>query len=153
MAIRAREASPEDAAAMCAVINPLIAKGGSTAHRNPFDTARMISHYIAPPTGIACVVAVDGETVVGFQSVSWSGEPALGEAAVGSFVAMEQHGRGIGRIMFRETLDRAKAAGVRTIDATIRKENVSGRAFYRKLGFVPYKEGDETVSKLFTVAG
>lgn len=153
MAIHAREASPDDAAAMCAVINPLIAKGGSTAHRNPFDTERMIAHYIVPVTGIASVVALDGGTVVGFQSVSWCGEPASGEAAIGSFVAQEQHGKGIGRIMFRETLDRAKAAGVRSIDATIRKENVSGRAFYRKLGFVPYKEGDETVSKLFTVVG
>ena len=47
--VTTRPAQKRDAAAMCDVINPIIAAGGTTAHRNRFDLERMIAHYIEPP--------------------------------------------------------------------------------------------------------
>ena len=141
---------------MCRLLNAIIAEGGSTAHRTPFDEAEMRRHYIAPPLGISCTVALDGAEVVGFQALEradpdWPGEDKLPEgwAVIASFVARGRQGQGIGGRLFAATLAAARAAGIRHIDATIRRENTGGRAFYGRLGFTDYREGAETVSKRY----
>lgn len=48
---------------------------------------------------------------------------------------MGQQGRGVGHMLFAATLERARAAGVSVMDATIRTDNAPGRGFYAKLGF------------------
>jgi ribosomal protein S18 acetylase RimI-like enzyme len=45
---------------------------------------------------------------------------------------------GVGSALFEETKKAARAAGVRTIDATIRADNTGGLAFYTRMGFVDY---------------
>ena len=139
---------------MSEVINPIIAKGGTTAHQQPFDEQRMIEHYIAPPYGIHCAVAVDDQKIVGFQALGWCDPNWPGQdrlpadwAVVATFVALDRHGQGIGRRLFEATLAAARAAGVRTIDATIRRENRGGLTFYGRLGFVDYRKGDATIGK------
>lgn len=156
--IALRSAEPADAAAMCALLNALIAEGGNTAHRTPFDEDRMTRHYISPQLGISCTVALEGADVVGFQALEradpdWPGDDSLTEgwAVIASFVAQGRQGRGIGKHLFATTLAAAKAAGIRHIDATIRRENSGGRAFYDRLGFTDYRESDETVSKKYDV--
>jgi GNAT superfamily N-acetyltransferase len=153
MSLIVRSAHPSDASAMCEVINPIIAEGGTTAHRQPFDEKRMIEHYIAPPYGIDCSVALDDQ-IVGFQALEWCDPNWPGQdrlpadwAVFATFVALDRHGQGIGRRLFEATLAAARAAGVRTIDATIRRENVAGRTFYSRLGLVDYREGDATIGK------
>ncbi len=44
MTVFTRPATPDDANTMCGVINPIIAEGSTTAHRNSFDVARMMRH-------------------------------------------------------------------------------------------------------------
>lgn len=138
---------------MAEVINPIIAQGGTTAHRQPFDEQRMIDHYIAPPYGIHCAVA-DDQKLVGFQALEWCDPDWPGQdrlpadwAVIATFVALGRQGQGIGRRLFEATLAAARAAGVRTIDATIRRENVAGLTFYSRLGFVDYRTGDATIGK------
>jgi len=132
-----RPATDADAEAMCAVINPIIADGRTTAHRNPFDAARMIHHYIAPETGVSCVVAeVDGQ-ILGYQALDRSHVPE-GWGSIGSFVSVEAQGMGLGHKLFAATREAARAAGLIAIDATIRTDNVPGLGFYAKLGFVDY---------------
>lgn len=151
-----RLATPEDAPAMCALINPIIARGGTTAHRDPFDAARMIHHYIAPPGNICCQTAWLGDDLAGFQALiranpDWPPEHRLPEAwaSIGSFVALGAQGRGIGHALFAATCVAARAAGITAIDATIRRENTGGRAFYRSLGFRLWREDGARVCKRF----
>ncbi|EAR53109.1 acetyltransferase, GNAT family protein [Oceanicola granulosus HTCC2516] len=148
-----RPASDADAAGLCAVINPLIAAGGTTAHRRPFTPARMVAHYIAPPDGVCCTLAEDeAGTVLGFQSLVRA-DPAFGDGIpagwgiIATFVRAG-HGRGgIGSALFAVTREAARAAGLVAIDATIRRENAGGLAYYGRMGFVTWRETDDAVSR------
>ncbi|MGX9856559.1 N-acetyltransferase family protein [Limimaricola variabilis] len=124
---------------MCAVLNPLIAAGGSTAHRRPFDAERMLHHYLAPPMLVSCIVAEVEGRVRGFQSLVRAGDPddplPDGWTVIASFVAPGMEGRGIGGRMFAATRAAARAAGIVAIDATIRADNAAGLAYYTAMGF------------------
>lgn len=149
-----RPARPADAEAMCAVLNPIVAAGGTTAHRIPFTPERMVRHHVAPPLGLACTLAVEDGRVLGFQALEradpdWDGPDPLPEgwAVIATFVAVERQGRGVGRMLFGETLRAARAARVKAIDATIRRHNAGGLRFYDRLGFQTWRETEESVSK------
>ncbi|NDV02650.1 GNAT family N-acetyltransferase [Pseudoroseicyclus tamaricis] len=142
MPVTTRPARPEDAAPLAALLNRIIAKGGTTAHQTPFDPARMTRHYIAPPLGISCTVAEEEGELIGFQSLVWpedEGDPfPEGWAIIASFVAEGHAGKGIGRALFAATLEAARAAHVSVIDATIRADNTGGLAYYGAMGFEDY---------------
>ncbi|MGI9434305.1 MAG: GNAT family N-acetyltransferase [Geminicoccaceae bacterium] len=149
-----RTAQVSDAKPLAELINEIIARGGTTAHRRPFDEQQMIEQFINPPYGISCTVAVESLEIVGFQVLEWSdpnwpGPDKLSEdcGIIATYVALGCHGQGIGRKLFATTLAAAQAAGVRRIDATIRSENFGGQAYYDRMGFVDYRTGDSTVSK------
>lgn len=156
MSLTIRQCRAGDAAAMCDLLNAIIARGGTTAHRQPFDPARMTSHYIDASDSISCVAAFDDAHLLGFQALAHadpdgSGPDALppGWAVIASFVAESHQGRGIGRALFAATRSAALHAGIVAIDATIRRENKAGQGYYAGLGFREWREGPETVSKRF----
>ena len=149
-----RQATPADAEALCEVINPIIAAGGTTAHRRPFDAERMRRHYIAPPRHISCTLAEEDGTVLGFQALEWAdpdweGEGPLPEgwAIIATFVRPGLIQGGIGTRLFAVTRAIAREAGVVAIDATIRRENTGGLAFYGRMGFEDWSCDDERISK------
>lgn len=141
MTLTIRPADFDDAPAMTAILNDIIAIGGSTAHQRPFDTDRMKSHYIAPAELICCHVAeLDGK-IVGFQSLDWAhdhNDMPKGWAVIASFVAGTAAGQGVGKQIFAATRRAAQAAGVQVIDATIRADNTAGLKYYSGLGFTDY---------------
>jgi L-amino acid N-acyltransferase YncA len=152
--VNLRQAMPADAEAMCAVINPLIERGGTTAHRNPFTIERMVSHYIAPSNGIGCTLAEDETGVLGYQSLVWAAPDypyPEGWAVIATFARIDSAGKGVGSALFAETQRLAREAGVTVIDATIRSYNTGGLAYYGKMGFVDWKVTDEAVSKRFDI--
>ena len=59
-------------------------------------------------------------------------------ASIGTFTEVGLVKRGVGAALFARTVEAARAAGVRTIDATIRADNAGGIAFYSRLGFQDY---------------
>lgn len=137
-----RAAIPDDAEAMCRLLNTIIAKGGTTAHQTPFDVDRMLHHYITPPDLIRCTVAMIDDKLAGFQSLEWAmddGDPMpQGWAIIASFVDGQFAGQGVGRALMDATVAAAIGAGVRTIDATIRADNASGLGYYGAMGFGDY---------------
>lgn len=156
MPMEVRTASPRDAGPMARLINEIIAIGGTTAHRRPFDKHRIRTEFIAATRGICCFVAVEKAQILGFQALEWCDPDWPAEdrlpadwAVIATYVAPAAHGGGIGRALFRETAASAKVVGVRFIDATIRKENQGGQAFYGSIGFVDYRSGAESISKRF----
>lgn len=137
-----RSATLDDAPDMTALLNEIIAIGGTTAHQTPFDEDSMLRHYIAPDDLISCHVAELENEVVGFQWLGWP-DPDFdslpkGWAVIASFVASEAAGRGVGKRLFAATVTTAMQAGVKTIDATIRADNLSGLRYYSSVGFADY---------------
>jgi L-amino acid N-acyltransferase YncA len=153
-----RRATEADAAEMAALLNAIIRKGGTTAHRNPFSEERMISHYVAAERGISCVVADARGVILGFQALEWcdpdwaKANPLPAEwAVIATFVADGAQGRGVGGRLFVETLAAARKAEVTAIDATIRWENAGGLAYYGGLGFADYRSDAHAISKRLDV--
>ena len=149
-----RPAEARDAAAMVALLNAIIAKGGTTAHRTPFDVAGMIGLYISPPRAIACHVAERDGAILGFQALEWADPSWAGAnplpadwALIATFVSVEAQGAGVGGRLFAASLAAAQAAGAVAIDATIRRENRGGLAYYSRMGFVDYWSYDEVIAK------
>ena len=140
-----RDATLADADALTELINHIILIGGTTAHLSLFGVEKMRHHYIKPNLGIFCLIAESEGHVVGFQSLEWSDPDWTGEgwrpsdwAFIASFVASECHGKGLGKVLFRRSKERAISAGVSNIDATIRADNESGLRYYTSLGFTDY---------------
>ncbi|MDP3547900.1 MAG: GNAT family N-acetyltransferase [Phreatobacter sp.] len=139
---------------MTALLNAIIARGGTTAHREPFDVDRMIADYIAPARGIACHVAEQDGVILGFQALEWTDPDWAGAnplpadwALVATFVAIGAQGGGVGSRLFAATREAARAAGVRMIDATIRRENRGGLAYYSRMGFEDYWSDAGVIAK------
>ncbi len=135
--VTVRPAEAADAAAMAGLLNAIIALGGTTAHEDPFTPEAMRAGYVAGARTLCCTVAETDGKIAGFQHLGWPapGDLPEGWTAIASFVQPGMAGRGIGRALFAATLLAAEAAGVRTIDATIRADNASGLGYYGSIGF------------------
>lgn len=126
-----RNSLPEDAAAMAALLNRIIAIGGTTAHQTPKTAEAVQADYIDGPDCVTSVVAeVDGQ-IIGWQAVGWW----QGDAHIGTFVDPNLQAKGTGAALFAETLKASKAAGLQEIHASIRADNVPGLAYYARIGF------------------
>lgn len=129
-----RPARPEDAGAMAAILNEIIAIGGTTAHQHPKTPALVDQDYIRGADVLSSVVAEDASGVIGWQSSAlWQGE-----AHIGSFVRPGIQARGVGAGLFALTLQILRQKPVPAIVATIRADNVPGLAYYGRLGFVDF---------------
>ncbi|PJI85790.1 L-amino acid N-acyltransferase YncA [Yoonia maricola] len=137
-----RPAIPADAPDMTALLNEIIAIGGTTAYTTPLTEEQVLRDYITRESLISSHVAEADDRVVGFQWLRWAdpecdGMPK-GWAIIASFVATSAAGKGIGKHLFAATATSATKAGVTTIDATIRGDNTSGLRYYSGLGFEDY---------------
>ncbi|MCV0425147.1 MAG: GNAT family N-acetyltransferase [Roseibium sp.] len=156
MSLIIRSAEKGDARKMADILNRIIEIGGTTGYRGTFDEQRILNEF-TPDLGISCFVAIDGTQLVGFQSLVWSDPDWPGEAKlpedwsiIATYVDPTTHSRGVGRALFAKTAQAARDAGARHIDATIRKENAGGQAYYESLGFTDYRTSATAVSKRYT---
>lgn len=141
---RIRPAVSGDALQMAILLNCVIAAGGTTAHLTPMTADKMRDHYIAPKGVVSVQVAITNGQLSGFQFLGWQTNPDYpmpdGWAIIASFVALDRGKLGIGQKLWSATRRAAIAAGVQTIDATIRADNVGGLKYYGGLGFTNYAE-------------
>jgi L-amino acid N-acyltransferase YncA len=141
MTLTTRRATPDDAEAMAALINEIIGIGGTTAIETPFTRASMDREFVSGPHVISSIVAEENGELLGFQILlgSTQDEPMPdGWGSIGTYARVGQTRGGVGRALFAETVNAARAAGLHTIDATIRADNTGGLAFYSSMGFVDY---------------
>jgi GNAT superfamily N-acetyltransferase len=154
VAMRIRQAQAEDAAAMDAVLSPILERWGSDRPRGP---AHVLSHYVAHPARLSCCIAEEGGRILGFQSLkrAEAGNPydlPEGWGIIGTYVAAEASGRGVARALFNATRAMAEAAGLSRIDATIGAANAEGLAYYEALGFRTWRKTGSAVGKVCDVA-
>lgn len=134
-----RDATLQDVAAMMAIHAQIIAIGGTTSYLVPFDRDGFIKNYLAKPATICCLVAKLGDELAGFQSLGiWDGLPD-GWADIGTFVGPGFQRQGVGAPLFEATETAARKAGIHTINAAIRADNLAGLGYYSRRGFVEYE--------------
>ncbi len=129
-----RPATTEDATQMAAVLNEIIAIGGTTAIETQVTVEDIKSWYM---TGaLFCHVAVDDTGhITGFQAVEHSDAYGPGVGEISTFARQNPVVRGVGAALFQTTKQVAKDVGLAAINAKIRADNAPGLAYYSKMGF------------------
>ncbi|MBT3270759.1 GNAT family N-acetyltransferase [Candidatus Poribacteria bacterium] len=140
MSLHIRRACVEDAAAMLAVLNPIIEARCYTVLDAPFTLAEQRAFIEAfPKRGVFHVAerGDDGE-VVGFQDV----EPFASYThafdhvgVIGTFVRLDCLREGVGRALFASTFAAARDLGYEKLFTFIRADNLAARAAYASQGF------------------
>jgi L-amino acid N-acyltransferase YncA len=135
-----REARPDDAAGVVAVLNPIIAAGEPVAFDAP-PTEEAERLYIAAfsERGVFHVAVREAdEVVIGFQSM----EPFAAYThafdhvgVIGTYVAHDCRRRGIATRLFAATFDAARRRGFEKIFTYIRADNPAALATYANQGF------------------
>ena len=126
-----RPATVADAKAMAALLNAVIAKGGTTAHETPKTVGDVRMDYVDGPDVLSSVVAEADGQILGWQSVGlWHGEEHIG-----TFVQPGLQAKGTGVALFSLTRSILVEKGIRQIFAAIRADNVPGLAYYARIGF------------------
>ena len=134
IAVRATLAG--DVPELCALLNEIIAIGGTTAITEPLTEESFAAWAVNRPRGVSCMTAVGGDgRLLGFQTLYRADPPQEDLGIIATFARAQPKVRGVGTKLFQATKARALAAGLRAIDATIRADNVSGLAYYAKMGF------------------
>lgn len=133
-----RRAVSADAEELSGLLNEIIRVGGTTAIETPLSTTEFVNWFIDGEFTLACHVAEHDQLLVGFQSLSLYGDPPKGYADIATFARMSPKIHGVGSALFPATRAAAAELGLEFINATIRADNVSGLAYYTKMGFETY---------------
>lgn len=140
MDIRVREAQPDDAEAIVAILNPAIESGRYTVLDTPL-TADGEREFILkfPARGIFHVAEDRGShRLAGFQTL----EPFAAYThafdhvgVIATCVDLEHRRRGIGGRLFAATFEKARHKGYEKIFTYVRADNPAALAAYLKQGF------------------
>lgn len=128
-----RRAAPLDTRDMAALLNEIIAVGGTTARTEPVQAADFIPLLSAPKS--ACHVAEVDIAILGFQFIEPHAALPPEAADISTFVQRGKTGLGIGSALFEATAQAARDLGYRWINATIRADNTGGLIYYQSRGF------------------
>ncbi len=140
---------------MTAVQNEIFAAG---LRKTPTDIETVRANYLTSDDRIQCTVAVNEDgRVLGFQSLrlaTAAGNPygvAEGWGIIGTHVSPTATRMGVGRALFAATLEAAKKAGLKDIDASIGADNALGLAYYEGIGFRTYRTTEDRICKAYRV--
>ncbi|WP_146345540.1 GNAT family N-acetyltransferase [Falsiphaeobacter marinintestinus] len=164
MAILVRAMEQGDVAEACALLNEIIAIGGTTAFQSAFDDSGFATAFLTDNRVICCHVALDDAGhVAAFQWLGVNPNLPVDCADIASFARQTDPVKGAGRAMFAVTTKAALSEGYTQINATIRADNAPGLGYYTAMGFrdhdiaraKPLADGTrvDRVSKRFDLTG
>lgn len=140
MDLLVREACPNDAEQVVAILNPIIEAGSHTVFDTPF-TVEEERGYIEslPDRGIFLVAEqVASRRIVGFQSL----EPFANYTSafdhvgvLGTYVSPDHRRQGIARKLFQASFQAARRKGYEKIFTFVRADNPAALATYQSQGF------------------
>ncbi|WP_392542480.1 GNAT family N-acetyltransferase [Oryzobacter telluris] len=132
-----RTATAADLPAIAAIYNDAVDHAIST-----FDTVHQPPEHFADRVastrpGDHVLVAQDGDDVIGFAYAStYRPRPAYdGSRETSVYLHERARGRGLGRAIYTELLDRLDADGVHVVVAVIAQPNPASEALHAALGF------------------
>ncbi|MES2741799.1 MAG: GNAT family N-acetyltransferase [Pseudomonadota bacterium] len=135
MSVEIRIATSADAVAACAVLRRSITECCLPDHRNDpaildawlgNKTAPMVAGWFASSTNY-CLVALDGEQIVGVALLTRAGKICL------CYLLPESQGRGIGRALLQRMELQASAWDIKTLQL---HSTVSAERFYARQGYL-----------------
>lgn len=126
-----RPATVDDAPAIVALLNPILALGLSSL-RGPLSAEDVVALLEGLPEDAVYLAAVEGDQIVGVQDLYPSGWE---EAEISTFVRIGHQGRGVGKRLFEAIQPHAEASGAKILWATFRPHNAGALTFYSRLGF------------------
>lgn len=140
MSLIVRPARTEDAMQMSELLNEIIAIGGTTAFLDPI-CPETIQSWMAQETKKSLWHVAEDENglINGYQSAEVQNAPAEDALNMATFVRVGIVGTGIGTSLFAETSRKARDAGFKWLNASIRSDNESGLRYYSRMGFKDWK--------------
>lgn len=134
-----REASDADLPAILAIYNAAVLQTTASFDEQPATLAARTAWYEERRQKGLPVLVVELEgTVVGWGSFGqFRDKPAYRYSVEHSlYVVAEQQGRGLGRLLLRELIERARKHGAHTMIGVIEAENRASIALHAAQGFV-----------------
>lgn len=134
-----RKAHPNDAPEMAALLNEIIAIGGTTAFENPVSDVFAAAEFIQESHVLCSHVAVDDDGLIaGFQYLTSDARDQDKIGDIATFARRSPVVKGVGTALFHSTQDAARSLGLSKLTAKIRADNTPGLAYYTKMGFVDF---------------
>ena len=124
---------------MTLLLEGIAREGLYTAITQPWSAEEQKRHIARLSAREAIHVAEDaGCTLIGYQVLElWA--PTLASMAhvgqIGTFIRTDWRGEGVGRTLFRHTIEFARTHGYSKFVIQVRSGNITGQSFYRALGF------------------
>ncbi len=135
--LRIRLAEVPDAEAIRAIYNLEVTTATSTFDLVPRSLAEQRAWLAARSGAFSAVVAVDGDDLVGFASLSPYKERAAYRTTVEDsvYVARDRNGEGIGRLLLAHIVEVARTSGFHAVMARIEAGGTASRALHAACGF------------------
>ncbi|MBI1335380.1 MAG: GNAT family N-acetyltransferase [Phycisphaera sp.] len=134
-----KECDNAHSAAILAILNEVIATSTALYDYQPRTMEMMAAWFDAKRRGNYPVIGVfdDDSTLMGFASFGpFRGFPAYKYTVENSlYVAGQFRGRGLGRLLLEQTLERARAQGYHVVIAVIDSKNSVSIALHERCGF------------------
>jgi L-amino acid N-acyltransferase YncA len=133
-----RRAGALDCRALAALLNEIIAIGGTTA-KVELVTSDQLSTWMEREHAVWHLAEDDTGKLLGFQYIQPHKDIPHDSTDIATFTRVGQTGLGIGSALFAATRKAAIDMGYVTIDAVIRADNEGGLAYYQSRGFETIK--------------
>ncbi len=125
------EATPDVVAAFTRLVPQL-------SRSAPAPTPVELAEMVASPATVVLVARDDGGEIVGTLTLVLFRIPTGVRAWIEDVVVdQDARGSGVGEALIRAVLERAGAAGARSVDLTSRPTREAANRLYRRLGFEP----------------
>ena len=140
MELLIRDATPDDAAGIVSVFDPIIEAGSFTLFDTPFsiESERSYIAGLAERDIFHVAVRASDNNVVGFQSMAPFATYTHSfdhVGVIGTYVDLGSRRQGIAKCLFPATFDAALRKGYEKIFTYIREDNPAALATYQKHGF------------------
>ena len=137
--ITVRASTADDAGLLSALLNDIIAVGGSTAMETPLSIEEFQNQFLQGDDFLNCFSALnENNQPVGFQYLRTHSKLEKDWGDIATFAQLQPKVRGVGSALFAATMKWALTNNIIAINATIRADNVSGLAYYEKMGLRTY---------------
>lgn len=135
--IALRPAVLTDADQICAIYNHEVENTTATLDLVPRSLDEQRAWLQQRSGAFTAIVAVDGDQVVGFASLSPYKERAAYRTSVEDsvYVRRDRGGQGIGKLLLNHVVDIAAASGFHTVIARIESGGEASRALHASCGF------------------
>lgn len=138
MAVTIRDALETDLDAINDIYNHYVLNSTSTFHETPLSLEGRRQWWFEHGEKYPVLVAEDGGKVVGWADLSaYSGRCAYRQTvANGIYLRPDACGKGLGRRLLGELLERGRSAGYHSVIAVVAAEQTASVGLHKALGFV-----------------